>query len=510
LKILLVYPQYPDTFWSFKHAMKIISKKAAFPPLGLLTIAAMLPEEWQMKLVDMNITSLTDDSIRWADYVFISAMVTQRASAKDVIAHCRELGTKIVAGGPLFTTEYEELEGVDHFVLGEAEITLPLFLKDLEAGCAQPIYTPTERPDISKTPIPLWSLINMKKYSSMNVQYSRGCPYNCEFCDIIVLDGNRPRTKRKAQMLAELDALYQRGWRGGVFIVDDNFIGNKRKLKSEILPAIIEWAKKKRYPFALSTEASINLADDEELMRLMIAAGFNTVFVGIESPNEESLAECDKTLNKNRDMIASVRKIQNHGLEVQGGFIVGFDSDPLSIFKSQINFIQKSGIVTAMVGLLNAPRGTRLYQRLQKENRLLKSFSGNNTDCSLNFIPKMNYETLMNGYKNILETIYSPRRYYERVRTFLKEYRPQKRGEGALRLRFFHIKAFLRSTWVLGVTEKGRGYYWRLLVTTLLRHPRSFPLIVSFSIYGLHFRKVVEQSIRVSVANALATEAATR
>ncbi len=503
MKILLVYPHYPDTFWSFKHALKFISKEASFPPLGLLTIAAMLPKEWQLKLVNMNVTSLADNDVRWADYVFVSAMVTQRSSAREVIAQCRKLGTKIVAGGPLFTTEYEELEGVDHFVLGEAEDVMPSFLSDLEAGCARHIYTSTERPDIAKTPIPLWSLINMKNYSSMNVQYSRGCPYNCEFCDIVVLNGHKPRTKSKAQMLAELDAIYREGWRGGVFIVDDNFIGNKKKLKSEILPAIVSWMEARKHPFSLSTEASINLADDEELMRLMVAAGFNTVFIGVESPNEESLAECDKLLNKNRDLIASVRKIQNYGMEVQGGFIVGFDSDPLSIFKSQINFIQKSGIVTAMVGLLNAPHGTRLYQRLKKEHRLLKGMSGDNTDCSINFIPKMNYETLLSGYQHILKTIYAPKQYYERVRTFLKEYKPQRRKAGVIQLKFYHIKAVLKTMWFLGIRETGRRHYWKLFISTLLRRPRSFPLAISLSVYGFHFRKVAEQVFNMPTANIL-------
>jgi len=494
LKILLVYPQYPDTFWSFRHALRIISKKASFPPLGLLTVAAMLPSEWEKKLVDMNVTTLDDKDLNWADYVFISAMVVQNDSVKEVIARCRKLEAKVVAGGPLFTTGYEEFDGVDHFVLGEAEITLPPFLEDLDKGCAKHIYTSNERPDISKTPIPLWSLINMKKYSSMNIQYSRGCPFNCEFCDIIILNGHKPRTKDKDQLLGELEVLYSRGWRSGVFIVDDNFIGNKRKLKTEILPAIIKWMEEKKYPFAFSTEASINLADDEELMRLMVKAGFNTAFVGIETPNEESLAECNKLPNKNRDLIASVKNIQNHGLEVQGGFIVGFDSDPVSIFKSQINFIQNSGIVTAMVGLLNAPRGTRLYQRLKRENRLLKGFSGDNTDCSLNFIPKMNYETLINGYKQILNTIYSPKQYYERVRTFLKEYKPQKR-KTVSRLQFYHISGFIKSMWFLGVREKGRKYYWKLFVSTLLRRPRSFPLSISLAVYGFHFRKIAEKYI---------------
>ncbi|MFC1861253.1 B12-binding domain-containing radical SAM protein [Chloroflexota bacterium] len=501
MKILLVYPQYPDTFWSFKHALKFVSKKAAFPPLGLLTVAAMLPGEWEKKLVDMNVTRLTDDDIRWADYVFISAMVVQQNSVKEVITRCEEMNTKIVAGGPLFTTGYEDFDGVDHFVLGEAEVTLPLFLEDLERGRARHVYASDTRPEISKTPIPLWSLINMKAYSSMNVQYSRGCPFNCEFCDIILLNGHAPRTKDREQLLAELEELYRRGWRDSVFIVDDNFIGNKKKLKLEILPAIIEWQKGKKYPFPLFTESSINLADDEELMKLMVAAGFNTVFIGIETPNEESLVECAKLQNKNRDLVASVKKIQNYGMEVQGGFIVGFDSDPLNIFKNQINFIQKSGIVTAMVGLLNAPPGTRLYQRLEKDNRLVKAFTGNNTDCSLNFIPKMNYETLIDGYKDILNTIYSPGQYYERVKTFLKEYKPCRRTTG--RLQSHHIRAFFKSIWFLGIREKGRRYYWKLLLSTLLKQPRKFPISISLSVYGYHFRKVVKKYISLPVQNSL-------
>lgn len=491
MNILLVYPQYPDTFWSFKHALKIIAKKAAFPPLGLLTIAAMLPPEWSQKLVDMNTTTLTDSDLKWADYVFISAMTVQQDSARQAIARCNKLGVKVVAGGPLFTTEYEEFEGVDHFVLGEAEITLPLFLHDMKYDVARHLYPSEERPDISQTPVPLWSLINMGKYSSMNLQYSRGCPFDCEFCDIVALNGHTPRTKSREQVLNELEAIYQRGWRRDVFIVDDNFIGNKRKLKLETLPAIIDWQKRKKYPFGLSTEASINLSDDDELMSLMVKAGFNRVFVGIETPNEDSLVECNKQHNTHRDLVAAVRKIQNAGLEVQGGFIVGFDSDPQSIFKSQINFIQKSGITTAMVGLLNAPRGTRLYQRLKKENRLVGDSSGDNTDCSLNFVPKMNRDTLLNGYKNILNNIYSPRQYYERVRMFLKEYHPPRRRVS--RLQFEHIQALIRSMWFLGVIGKERWYFWRLFLSTLFKRPRSFPASITLAVYGFHFRKVVEK-----------------
>ena len=495
MKILLVYPQYPDTFWSFRHALRIVAKRAAFPPLGLLTVAAMLPQEWDMKLVDMNAAPLKDEDIRWADYVFISAMVVQRSSVKEVIRRCKKLNVKMVAGGPLFTAAYEEFEEVDYLVLDEAEVTLPPFLEDLEKGCAKQIYTSKERPDLSRTPLPLWSLLDLKKYSTMSIQYSRGCPYNCDFCDIIILNGHKPRTKSKEQILAEFDALYSRGWRDGVFIVDDNFIGNKRKLKEEILPAIIEWQRKRKYPSMLLTESSINLADDEELMRLMVEAGFNTVFIGIETPNEESLAECSKNQNRGRDLAASVKKIQNHGLQVQGGFILGFDNDPDSIFKSMLNFIEGTGIVTAMVGLLNAPPGTRLYQRLKKENRLLETvISGDNTDCSMNFIPKMDRETLINGYQQIMSTLYSPKQFYKRVKIFLKEYRPR-RTKGISQLQFWHLRAFVRSIWFLGVKERGRRQYWRFFVSTLLRHPRSFPMSMALAVYGFHFRTVARNHI---------------
>jgi radical SAM superfamily enzyme YgiQ (UPF0313 family) len=488
MKILLVYPKYPDTFWSFKHALKFVSKKAAFPPLGLLTVAAMLPEEWRKKLVDMNVTKLTDSDIEWADYVFISAMEVQKESVKEVMVRCKKLGTKTVAGGPLFTTGHEQFEGIDYFVLGEAEVNLQSFLKDLQEGRARHIYDSDEHPDISLTPIPLWSLINMKQYSSMNLQYSRGCPYDCEFCDIIILNGHAPRTKGKEQLISELDALYEQGWHGTLFIVDDNFIGNKKKLKAEILPALIEWRESKKYPFAMNTEASINLVDDEELVGLMVAAGFDVVFIGIETPNEESLIECTKTQNQNRDLVASINKLQGLGLEIQGGFIIGFDNDPESIFQTQIDFIQRSGIVSAMVGLLNVPPATRLHKRLEKENRLLKSFTGNNTDFSLNFVPKMNYDTLINGYKHVLDTIYSPRQYYERIETFLRIYKPPKTIVGKIQLH--QIQALFRSIWFLGIRGKGKRHYWKLFISYLLDSPQKFARFITLAVYGYHFRKV--------------------
>jgi radical SAM superfamily enzyme YgiQ (UPF0313 family) len=351
MKVLLVYPKYPETFWGFKKALKFISKKAPLPPLGLLTVASMLPEEWEKKLVDLNVDKLEQDDIDWADIVFVSGMLIQKESAKEIIRHSKESGKIVVAGGPAFNAETDSFPEVDHFVLDEAEITLPLFLNDLATGKLQKIYTSDERPDITKTPIPMWSLINMKKYAAMSIQYSRGCPFDCEFCDIILLNGRIPRTKTPDQMTAELQALYDAGWRGGVFIVDDNFIGNKKKVK-EMLPHIIEWQGQNNYPFTLFTEASVDLGGDFELMGLMSKANFNKVFLGIETPNPESLVECGKNQNTRFDIAECVQNIQQHGMQVMGGFIVGFDNDTEDIFESQVKFIQNMGIVTAMVGIL--------------------------------------------------------------------------------------------------------------------------------------------------------------
>jgi radical SAM superfamily enzyme YgiQ (UPF0313 family) len=488
MNVLLVYPQYPTTFWSFKYALKFISKKASLPPLGLLTVAAMLPEEWEQRLVDLNVKKLADSDLLWADYVLLSAMTIQRESTLSVIARCKALGVKMIAGGPLFTANPEEFGDVDHLVLNEAEVTLPLFLRDLSLGQAQRIYTSPQWANLAVTPPPRVDLLDMKKYASMNIQYSRGCPYDCDFCNITVLYGRLPRTKSAAQVLAELDALYNRGWRSSVFIVDDNFIGNKGKLKKEILPAIITWMEERKYPFSLYTEVSINLADDDELMRLMARAGFDQVFVGIESPNEESLAECSKLQNRNRDLIASVKKMQKAGLEVQAGFIVGFDKDPAAIFDRLIGFIQESGIVTAMVGLLNAPQGTKLYHRMKQEGRLLKAATGDNTDFSINFIPKMSSETLLAGYRTILSTIYSPKHYYARVKKFLKEYHPA--NLRSFRLPPAYIMAGFKSTVRLGIIGRERYQYWKLFFWSLFRKPRLLPLAITFSIYGFHFRKV--------------------
>lgn len=491
MKVLFVYPRYPDTFWSFRYALKFISKKAAYPPLGLLTVAAMLPGEWEKRLVDMNAESLSDEQLLWADYVFISAMAIQRDSVDDVLERCKRLGVKTVAGGPLFTAYHSSFPEVDHLVLNEAEITLPVFLADLEKGEAKHIYTSDQWADMSMTPIPLWELIDIKKYASINIQYSRGCPFDCEFCDITALFGRKPRTKGTEQLLAELESVHMLGWRGGVFLVDDNFIGDRKRLKEDVLPAMIGWMEKRGRPFSFFTEASIDLADDPVLMEMMVRAGFDEVFVGIETTHEEGHHESGKAQNRNRDLLESVRRIQHSGLQVQGGFIVGFDSDPASIFEKQIRFIQESGIVTAMVGLLTASRGTRLYGRLLREGRLLGDSSGNNTAFSVNFIPKMNLQSLVNGYRNILSSIYSPKQYYSRLKLFLREYRPLRKAN--FHFKPEHVRALVSSFFLLGVVGKERFQFWKLISWSILRRPRLFPLAITLAIYGFHFRKVAEK-----------------
>jgi radical SAM superfamily enzyme YgiQ (UPF0313 family) len=491
MKILLVYPHYPDSFWSFRHALKFINRKASFPPLGLLTVAAMLPDDWEKRLVDMNVRSLSAEDLAWADYVFISAMTIQRKSAQLVIDRCRQRGVKIVAGGPLFTACHDDFSEVDHLVLGEAELTLPPFLADLRTGRARHLYVHDQWADLTITPIPLWNLIEVRDYAAMNIQYGRGCPFDCEFCDITALFGRKPRSKSREQLLAELDSLFVREWRGAVFFVDDNFIGDKEKLKTEVLPAIIDWMEEKGRPFYFYTEASIDLADDPHLMELMVRAGFEEVFIGIETPNDESHAESGKVQNRNRDLLASVKTIQRAGLQVHAGFIVGFDSDPPSIFDKQIRFIQESGIVTAMVGLLSAIRGTKLHQRMSLEGRLLGEGTGSNTPLDLNFVTRMKTDQLLGGYMKILNTIYSPRNYYQRVIRLLREYRPLHLGK--FHLQPGYVGALFKSILFLGVIGKERFYFWKLFFWTLIRKPRLFPLAITYAVYGFHFRKVAEK-----------------
>lgn len=486
MKILLVYPPTPDTFWSFKHVLRLVSKSSAFPPLGLLTVAAMLPDHWELRLVDMNVERLRDRDVAWADYVFLSGMLVHREAIGGITARCQRLGKTIVAGGPLFTTSHESFPEIRHFVLGEAEEVLPELVADLEGGTLKPRYEAPRRPDLTSVPVPRWDLLDPRHYSTMAVQFSRGCPFNCEFCDIIVMNGRVPRTKTPAQLIAELESLRQRGWKDMVFVVDDNFIGNRAHTKA-LLRELIAWRERTRATMGFLTEASVNLADDPELMDLMVRAGFKKVFVGIETPSPESLEECHKLQNQGRDLVAAVATLQRVGLQVMGGFIVGFDSDSHDIFKRQFEFIQRSGVVTAMVGLLTALPQTRLYQRLLQEGRLLTGSTGNNTEATLNFLPQLNRDFLINGYRDLMRRLYEPRTYYARIRTFLCNHRPT---GPRLRISWTDVQAFLKSFYVLGLRHRGRRAYWQFCLETLIRRPRQFAQAMELAIMGYHFRRV--------------------
>jgi len=489
VNILLVYPRSPDTFWSFKHVLKLISKKAAFPPLGLLTVAAMLPRAWNLKLVDLNVAPLTDAALGWADYVFLSGMIVHKDSAHEVAARCAAIGKPVLAGGPLFTTGHQDFPEIRHFVMGEAEELIDEVVRDMERGSLQPAYRSTNWPDIRRAPAPRWDLIDLRDYVTMPVQFSRGCPFNCEFCDIVVMNGRVPRTKEPAQVVRELEALRLAGWKDMVFIVDDNFIGNRRRTR-ELLRELITWRERVKPKMGFLTEASMNLADHPALCELMVKAGFKKVFLGIETPSAEGLEECGKQQNRNRDLGDSVRILQRAGLEVMGGFIIGFDSDPQDIFRRQFEFIQQSGVVTAMVGLLTALPETALYRRLAREGRILTETCGNNTDAAINFVTRLDPEFLISGYSELMRRLYEPKHYYRRIRAFLRTYQP--RGP-SLRLSGSEVKAFLKSLWLLGVWHAGRRAYWGLFWSILLTRPRKFHTAMELSILGYHFRRIASR-----------------
>lgn len=485
MNVLLVWPKTPVTFWSFTHALPFVSKRSTNPPLGLLTIAAMLPRDWELRLADLDIAPLPDSAILWADVVFLSGMIVHQDSAHDVARRCRELDRRLVAGGPLFTTNHEQFPEIEHFVLGECESIIDELVHDLETGILRRFYRADSFPEVARTPIPRWDLADLRRYAMMPVQFSRGCPHDCEFCDVIELNGRVPRTKSPSQVLAELDALHDRGWRGDVFIVDDNFIGKRREAR-ELLEALVEWRAKRPIRMRFLTEATITLANDPRLLSLMVQAGFYKVFLGIETPELDSLRECHKLQNTRADLVDSIGKIQAAGLEVMGGFIVGFDHDGPDIFERQFAFIQRAGVVTAMVGILTALPRTRLYQRLRKEGRLLAESAGNNTQARCNFVPTLGREALEHGYRELMRRLYEPRAYYRRACTLLSRCRPRSRS----RINATDLQALVRSMWILGVIERGRRDYWRFLTTVLIHHRHQFGVAIELTIHGHHFRKL--------------------
>ncbi|MDR3734133.1 MAG: B12-binding domain-containing radical SAM protein [Acidobacteriaceae bacterium] len=488
MNVLLIYPRFPDTFWSFKHAISFQGKRAAQPPLGLMTVAALLPATWQKRLVDTNVDPLRDADLDWADVAFISGMHVQHQHLLAIVAQCRARALRIVIGGPITSSMSAAELQADHIVIGEAEEIMDTLAHDLETGSARAVYEAAQRPAMTRSPLPDLSLINMKRYNTMTVQYSRGCPFNCEFCDIIEIYGRQPRTKSVPQVLAELEQLHQTGWRDAVFIVDDNFIGNKKNAK-ELLRAIAEWRNTRGQPFRFITEASLNLADDLELLQLMKDAGFTSVFLGIETPDEASLIANHKLQNTRRDLLESIQFIQSYGMEVMGGFILGFDTDREDVFDRMVEFIQKSAIPVAMVGLLQAMPGTQLFRRLRSEGRILDAGGGNNTDCNLNFLPRMDAARLVAGYRSVLQRIYSRDAYYHRVRMLMHRCQQDRSG----RLTYANLRAFFTSIVRLGLLDKGRLSYWKFLLATALRYPRSLGVAMTLAVKGYHFQIMTER-----------------
>ena len=488
MNVLLIYPRFPDTYWSFRYALSFQGKRAAQPPLGLLTVAALLPASWNKRLIDMSVERLRDRDLAWADVAFISGMHVQERELISIVRRCRGLGLRTVVGGPITSSLAHAALECDHVVIGEAEDLIDGLAADLERGTARPLYQSAERPGLERSPLPDLSLIRMQRYSTMTVQCSRGCPFSCEFCDIIEIYGRRPRTKEPAQVLAELDQLYDAGWHGPVFIVDDNFIGNKVRARL-LLAAMSAWQKAHDYTFRFITEASINLADDPVLLESMREAGFASVFLGIETPDESSLAATNKLQNTRRDLLDSVATIQQYGIEVMGGFILGFDTDREDIFDRLVEFIQKSAIPIAMVGLLQAMPGTQLFRRLSREGRIVDSGGGNNMDCHLNFRPRMNAERLIEGYRSVLSRIYASEPYYRRVRSYLSRCRPQYRAHFS----FANLRAFILSLVRQGILGRSRASYWKFVATAATRHPRSFGTAMTMAVMGYHFQVMTKR-----------------
>jgi radical SAM superfamily enzyme YgiQ (UPF0313 family) len=488
MKVLLVNPEFPDTYWSFRHALPFEGKRCVFPPLGLMTVSSLLPKRVERKLVDLNVESLKQSQLEWADMVFVTGMLAQKESLHEVVKQANSLGKKVVLGGPYVTSTIHALPHADHIFQGEAETTLPEFFVDLERGQTKRVYKAPERPPMAISPIPDFDVVDLKRYSCMSVQYSRGCPFSCEFCDIIEIYGRVPRTKSNQQILAEFDELNRRGWRGPVFIVDDNFIGNKKNVRL-LMPELVDWQKRHGHPFSLLTEASLNLADDDELLNNMRDAGFRRVFLGIETPVEESLVEAQKPQNRG-NLLESVKKIQSYGMEVMAGFIVGFDNDPDDIFERQIEFIRESAIPLAMVGMLNALPDTQLWRRLEREGRLLgEDATGNNTISTLNFVTKMDPARLINGYQSIMKTIYKPREYYQRALDSLKRTAHETKEPTPYNF-LDEIKAFSKLVVKLGVLDGERKEFWRFFIQALRKHHDRMTESLRLAAMGYHFRKL--------------------
>ena len=486
-KALLVYPEFRNSYWGFQYALPLFGRKSMHSPLSLCTVAALLPPTWEIELVDMNVEPLTDAHIERAEIVLTTGMGIQSTSMYQVLERARKMGKLTVLGGPFASGSTDRVEGkADVMVLDEGELTIAPFLEDLERGTLKKVYRSEAKPDLSMSPVPRFDLIKLNKYSVIDIQYSRGCPFNCEFCDIIELYGRVPRTKSPAQLLAEFDALLALGYRGAVFLVDDNFIGNKKNVRL-MMPELIAWQERNDYPFFISTEASVNLAEDAPLLADMRRAGFTRVFVGIETPSLDSLKETQKYQNTRKDLASAVHDIQEAGMEVLAGFIVGFDNDTPDIFDAQIEFITQATIPWAMVGTLTAIPNTQLWRRLAKENRLT-GFTEGDQFGRPNFRTRMDPDVLYTGFLRILRSIYEPEAYYGRMLRMMDR---QDAAGHITRTRtetpFKIFQLLLLCSVVMGIKSDYRGVFWRSLAHVVTRYPKRLAQFLISCVTGHHF-----------------------
>ncbi len=512
MRTLLVYPRFPQSFWSFEQALALVDRKALLPPLGLVTVAAILPQDWEYKLVDRNIRDVTEAEWQWADLVIMSAMIVQKEDLAAQIQVAKRYGKPVAVGGPYASALPQEVEsfGTDYLILGEGEITLPMFVEALARGETSGKFTTTEKPDVSTTPIPRYELLEMDAYDNMSVQFSRGCPFQCEFCDIIVLYGRKPRTKTPQQFLAELERLYELGWRRSIFLVDDNFIGNKRNVKL-LLQELKTWMIEHNYPFFLNTEASVDLAQDEDLMALMVECNFNAVFLGIETPDTDSLAVTKKFQNTRDPLVESVQKIMRYGLRVTAGFIIGFDGEKSGAGDRVIQFVEETAISLAMFSMLQALPDTALWHRLKKEGRLLDERANINQTTLMNFVPSRPIETIAQEYIRAFWELYDPQKYLDRTyRQFLLMGEPQHKTS-LRRPSWVVIRAMLTIFWRQGVLRKTRWTFWVYLVHMMIAKPRNWQYYLSICALGEHFleyRQLVRNQIEAQLAEYLKLKAA--